>query len=199
MDGLSKRCVLKEGSVKEPDLYLGARISKHMIPRSDDPTKTRWAMSSDDYVKSAINNLQVDLDKIGSRMSSKVKKTLSSGYRPELDNSKKLTPRQISFYQGLIGTLRWICELGRIDILMPVCLLSSFLMSPRVGHLEQAIHYFAYLKKYNRSKMVFDDTVLSFDDSSFFKRGDWSAFYPETAEQVHYNIHTARGNQFTTS
>ena len=199
MDGLSKRYTLKEGSVKEPDLYLGARISKHMIQGSDDPTKTRWAMSSDDYVKSAIENLQTELDKIGSRMPSKVETPLSSGYRPELDSSKELTPRQISFYQGLIGTLRWICELGRIDILMPVCLLSSFLMAPRVGHMEQAIHCFAYLKKYNRSKIVFDDTVPSFDDSSFFKRGDWSAFYPEAAEPIPSNAPMARGNSVTTS
>jgi hypothetical protein len=68
MAGLSKRYTLKRDSVKEPDLYLGSRISKHMIPGSDDVTKTRWAMSSDDYVKSAIDNLQVELDKIGSRM-----------------------------------------------------------------------------------------------------------------------------------
>ena len=52
MDGLSKRYTLKRGSVKEPDLYLGAQISMHMIPGSDDPTKIRWAMSLDDYVKS---------------------------------------------------------------------------------------------------------------------------------------------------
>ena len=66
MDGLSKRYTPKKGSVKEPDLYLGARISKHMIPGSDDPTKTRWAMSSDDYVKSAIDNLETELHKINS-------------------------------------------------------------------------------------------------------------------------------------
>ena len=199
MDGLSKRYTLKEGSVKEPDLYLGARISKHLIPGSDDPTKTRWAMSSDDYIKSAIDNLEIELDKISSRMPRKVETPLSSGYRPELDSSRELTPRQINFYQGLIGTLRWICELGRIDILMPVCLLSSFLMSPRVGHLEQAIHCFAYLKKYNRSKMVFDDTVPSFDESSFFKRSDWSAFYPDAAEPIPSNAPMARGNPVTTS
>ena len=132
-------------------------------------------------------------------MLKKVETPLSSGYRLELDSSKELPPRQISFHQGVIGTLRWIYELGRIDILMPVCLLSSYLMDPRVGHLEQAIHCFAYLKKYNRSKIVFDDTTSCFDNSSFFKRGDWSAFYPEAAEAIPTNDTKVRGNPVTTS
>lgn len=40
--GLSKRYTLKDDSVKEPDIYMGARISKHMMSGSDNPTKTRW-------------------------------------------------------------------------------------------------------------------------------------------------------------
>ena len=64
MGGLFKRYVLKEGSVKELDLYLGSRISKHMIPGSDDPTKNRWSMSSGDYVKLAIENLETELDMV---------------------------------------------------------------------------------------------------------------------------------------
>ena len=47
--------------------------------------------------------------------------------------------------------------------------------------------------------MVFDDTVPSFDDSSFFKRGDWSAFYPEAAEPIPTNAPIARGNPVKTS
>jgi hypothetical protein len=47
MDYLALRYMLKEGSVKEPDTYLGAHIKKWQIPGSDDPTKTRWVMSSE--------------------------------------------------------------------------------------------------------------------------------------------------------
>ena len=199
MDLLSKKYTLKEGSVKPPDLYLGARISKHYIPGSDDPGKVRWAMSSDDYVKSAVDNVKTELNKINSQLPKNVETPLSSGYRPELDSSRELTPSQINYYQGLIGTLRWICELGRIDILMPVCLLSSYLMSPRVGHLEQALHCFAYLNKYNRSKLVFDDTRPSYDDSSFFKHSDWSEYYPDAEEPIPTNTPEARGNSVHTS
>ena len=65
---------------------------------------------------------------------------------------------------------------------MPVCLLSSYSRALRVCYLEQAIYCIAYLKKYNRSKMVFDDTYLSFGYSIFVKHNNWSACYPEAAE-----------------
>ena len=97
-------------------------------------------MSSDNYVKSVISNLEAELDKIHYSMPKKVETPLSRGYTSVIDSSRELTPRQISFYQGLIGTLRWIFELRRIDILIPVCLLSSYLMDLRVCHLEEAIH-----------------------------------------------------------
>ena len=93
MDFLSSHYTLKEISIKEPDLYLGARISKHMILRLDDPTKTRLAMSSEDYIKSTISNLETELDKIHFPMPKKVETPLSSGYIPEIDSSRKLTPR----------------------------------------------------------------------------------------------------------
>ena len=199
MDLLSKNYTLKDGSVKAPDLYLGARISKYYIPGSDDPEKARWAMSSDDYCKSAVANVETELDKVNSKLPKTVETPLSSGYRPELDSSRELSPSQVNYYQGLIGTLRWICELGRVDILMPVCLLSSYLMSPRIGHLEQALHCFAYLKNYNRSKMIVDDSSPNFDNTSFFKHGLWEEYYPDANEPIPSNAPEARGNPVTTS
>ena len=86
------------------------------------------------------------MNKINSKLLKSAGTHLSSGYRLALDSSRELTSPQINYYQGLIGALRWICELGRIYDPIPVYLLSSYLMSPRVGHLEKAIHYFAYLK-----------------------------------------------------
>ena len=65
MDKIGKSFTLKPGSVKTPDLYLGARISKFYIPGSDDGDKHVWAMSSDDYVKTAIENVQTELGHVG--------------------------------------------------------------------------------------------------------------------------------------
>jgi hypothetical protein len=80
MKALGERVTLKEGSVKEPDIYLGADVKKYYIEGSDDPEKARWAMSSTSYVKPAIAVVERELVKIDK----------SSGYRPELDSTPEL-------------------------------------------------------------------------------------------------------------
>jgi hypothetical protein len=64
MDGLSKRFALKEGSVQEPELYLGADVKKWYIADSEEPGKVRWAFATK-YTKRAIADLEVELDAIG--------------------------------------------------------------------------------------------------------------------------------------
>jgi hypothetical protein len=61
MKYLQSRYTLKEGSVKEPETYLGATVKKWYIPGSDDPGKVRWAMSSEVYVKRAITDVEMEL------------------------------------------------------------------------------------------------------------------------------------------
>ena len=70
-----------------------------------------------------------------------------SGYHPSEDTSKELDREGMQYYQELIGVLRWAVELGRVDILLEVALLSTHLALPRVGHLQQVYHIFGYLKK----------------------------------------------------
>jgi hypothetical protein len=41
--------------------------------------------------------------------------------------------------------MRWMVELGRIDIATEVSMLSSYLACPRKGHLENALHVMGYL------------------------------------------------------
>ena len=71
---------------------------------------------------------------------------MSTGYRPECDQSPELDPGEAAHYQSLIGMLRWIVELGRVDVCCEVSLLSSQLALPREGHLQQVYRCFAYLK-----------------------------------------------------
>jgi hypothetical protein len=61
-----------------------------------------------------------------------------------LDTTPELDAKRANYFQeGLIGVLCWICELGQIDILVNVAMLSCFLASPRQGHLDQASHVYA--------------------------------------------------------
>jgi hypothetical protein len=115
-------------------------------------------MTSTNYTKKAIDEVERELKEASLKLPTKVTTPLSSGYCPEIDARAELDPDKQNYYQGLIGVLRWICELGRIDILTPVSMLSRYLVSARRGHLEQVFHIFAYLKAHERSTMVFDDT-----------------------------------------
>jgi hypothetical protein len=55
-----------------------------------------------------------------------------TGYCPELYASAELGDSRVNYYQGLIGVLRWMIELGRIDILASALLsgetVSEFLL-----------------------------------------------------------------------
>ena len=42
---------------------------------------------------------------------------MSNDYSPEFDETNELDPQWHTYYQELIGMLRWGCELGRVDIL----------------------------------------------------------------------------------
>jgi hypothetical protein len=198
MTHMSKHYTLKEGSVHEPDVYLGAEIKKWTIDGADDPTKTRWAMSSDMYVKRAIADVEHELAQVEERLTTKVTTPLSSGYRPELDTSPELDAKLANYFQGLIGVLRWMCELGRIDILHAVALLSRFLANPRRGHLDQVFHLFGYLKRYSKSSLVFDETLPEFDESRF-NVCDWQEYYRDAVEAIPPNAPVPRGNTVMTT
>ena len=38
------------------------------------------------------------------------------GYRPEIDMTGPLDPDRASYFQTMIGVMRWMVEIGRIDI-----------------------------------------------------------------------------------
>ena len=78
-----------------------------------------------------------------------------------------MNAERLNYFQGLIGILHWICELGWLGIMMPVLMLSRYLVSAREGHLEQVFHVFAYLKTHETSTIVFDDSEPDFDDCRF--------------------------------
>ena len=155
-------------------------------------------MSSDKYVKRAISEIETELSKVGQKLQTRVSTPLATGYRPEIDSSPELDPRRANYYQGLIGILRWVVELGRIDIIVAVSQLSRYLAMPREGHLEQALHIFAYLKAHGRSTLVFDDTTPTFDEDRFFQ-ADWSEYYPDASDPLPPNMPPPRGRAATTT
>ena len=63
-------------------------------------------MSFDKYVKQSVMNIEAELGEFNMILPKRVGTPLAVGYRPDLDSSKELGPKQVSFYRGLIGSLR---------------------------------------------------------------------------------------------
>jgi hypothetical protein len=194
MDYLRTAYTLKDGSVQQPETYLGADVKIHQLADG----KTAWAISSDTYVKRAVTEVERELSYVGKQLKKKVVSPLASGYRPELDSTPELDERRASYYASLMGVLRWCIELGRIDIIVEVGLLARFQANPRQGHLEQMFHVFAYLKRYNRSALVFDWTEPDLD-TTMFKECDWKEYYPGATEAIPDNMPEPRGRSVATT
>jgi hypothetical protein len=188
METIRKQYRLKEEPTP-PKVYLGATIKPWSIPNGTNPV---WSMNSTNYLKEAIRVLEMELSKAGKTLKGKPSTPMQLNYRPELDVSPVLGPDQASYYMSLIGILRWAVELRRIDIYIDVALLSSYLCQPRVGHLEQVYHIFAYLKSHENSTVVFDPNYVSWDDEPFVN-GDWTEFYKDAKEQIPINAIPPRG------
>ncbi len=66
-------------------------------------------------------------------------------------------------------------------------------MQPRVGHLEQVLHIFTYLKYHEQSLLVFDPEYIPWDEAQF-PQHDWQDFYKDATEIIPPNAPVSKGN-----
>ena len=158
---------------------------------------TAWGFGSSQYVHAAVKNVQDFLAKTGRKLPATAKTPIQTAYRPEIDTTPELSAIDAAYYQSLIGVLRWMVELGRVDICLEVSTLLSHLALPREGNLQQIFHMFAYLKRNHNSEMIFDpsDPVV---DESLFEEQDWTAteFGLSLTEELPGNMPQTRGSGF---
>ena len=158
----------KEGSIKLPDIYIGANIDKIQMP---DDCKV-WGSSSRDYVKNEITTVERLFEEDGEGLTFKnsVKNPFPTGYKPELDVMEELGPEIISRYLHLIGICRWSVELGRIDM---------------IGYLEVLYNVFAYLKNHpGMGRLAYDSKAPNVDESDFVQGADWKDVYSDVEEEL---------------
>jgi hypothetical protein len=195
MDQLSQTFRFKGGSIKTPDSFLGAQLSINT-----NAGRNYWVISAEKYILAAC-------DTIKSKMEERHKLTpyntddpssdftfpdykrrrattpFNSSYRPELDTTRELDDEEKTFYQEMIGILRWTVELGRCDILLEISLLSSHLSLPRLGHIQVACHIFNYLLAHPNRSIHMDHRLPSID-ASRFHQADWADFYRHSFEPI---------------
>ena len=153
---------LKPDSIGDPDIYLGAKLK--MVELNNDIWC--WSLSPSKYTQEAVRNcekhLKFDFDR-EYKLTKYAPNPFPLGYDPDTDTSPELPPDQASCYQSIIGIMRWMIELGRIDIATEVSQLSSYLAMPRQGHLLGALHVMSYLKQKHNSMLVLDPTYPEVD------------------------------------
>ena len=196
-DEIGRFWKFKESSIEKPSIYLGGKCREVELGNG----VKCWAFSSSQYVQEAVKNVEAWLSKKDRTLPRRAEAPFKPGYRPEVDISSELGPEEASYYQSLIGMLRWVVELGRVDISLEVSMMSSHLALPREGHLECLYHIFAYLKKYHNSEMVYDPTEPVIDERAF-KKADWtysSILERDRKEVLPPNMPKPRGKGFVIS
>ena len=128
-------------------------------------------------------------------MSKKPGTHILTSYSPELGITPELISTDAAYYQSVVGILRQIVELGRVDICLEVSLISYHLALPREGHLDKLFHIFAYLKWKQMARMVFDPTYPSIDNDDF-PRHDWEKHYCQVKEIIPTNAPYPREKGF---
>ena len=183
---------MKPKSIGKPTQYLGNKVFEVELENG----RKAWSFGSSQYTQNAVKNVESYLKKKGESLSKKPTSPWTRDYRPETDTSPELSPAASSYFQSLIGVLRWIVELNRVNIAMEVSALASMMAMPRQGHLQQIFHMFAFLKTKHNASMVFDPTEPDIDESTFVKE-DWSAAaYGECKEEIPSNAPKPRGVAF---
>ena len=146
-----------------------------------------WSVSPSKYVQEAVRNCQSCLkanfpeDSDFARIKN-APNLFPLGYEPCMNISRMLTPEEASYFQTIIGVIRWMVELGRIDITTEVSQLSSFLAMSREGHLINTLHIMSHLRWKHNSRLVLDQSYPNIEMSAFKSNEDWKAFYGDAKE-----------------
>ena len=166
MDQLEQEYYVKKDSIGPPELYLGMQV-KQVLDRKG---KLAYATSCTNYVHEAVKVVERRMQDFDFTFYKSAKNPnqpfISLKYKPELDISEFCEADHHQFYQQMVGIMRWMIEIGCLDITIKVSLMSCCLAQPRMGHLIQVLHMFSYLKSHQSMDLCYDPTKLTINESS---------------------------------
>ena len=143
-------------SMGNPDIYLGVKLRKCTMNNGVEC----WYLLASKYVQEAVRNVKNQWSTAypGIKWPRHADTPFMKYYLPELEISEDFNTEEANYYQSLICIVRWMIELGRIDMITDVSILYSFLSIPRQGRLEAVFQIFAYLDNKHNARIVFDPT-----------------------------------------
>ena len=189
IEGIKQTFKLKGNKAERPKMYLGCTLGT----KKTNSGSMCWTLSSEDYIKQSISTIENKLAKSKRTLPKKCITPFSSGYHPAVDASPELDGSDTQFYQECIGILRWAIELGRLDILLEVALLSQYLANPRIGHMDEIYHIFGYLKHVGKRTLYLDPDPPDISENRFTKF-EWEEFYRDASEPIPPDAPEPRGN-----
>jgi hypothetical protein len=173
---------LKPSLVGDPNIYLGTKLKMTRL----DNGIWAWGLSPSKYATQAVKKCaKHQAHKLNNRfcLPQRADNPFSYDFCPELDLSDPLDPECSSFYQHIIGVMRWMVELGHIDIATEVSLPSSHFAYPCKGHLKTALHMMSYLSHKHNTQLIFDLTCPKIDMGQF-PQFSWDEFYSNVQEAI---------------
>ena len=118
---IGKYFLMKEASIGEPDVYLGGKVRKVEL----DTGEVYWALSPSQYIQEACKNVcnhlklrngENKLQDCKYFLLKKAPSPMTTDYCAEINVSRELNTTDAAYYQSLIGVVRWMVELGHVDI-----------------------------------------------------------------------------------
>ncbi|CAJ1931864.1 unnamed protein product, partial [Cylindrotheca closterium] len=190
LEKLGTHYMLKSDSIAEPTTFLGATISKRFVDPSD--SRKCWSIGLTNYLLEALRVVKsrISHQKYNLNLKRNVSAALPSGYKPELDNTDFVDAETHTLYMQLIGILRWLVELGRMDVCAEVSMMSSYNAMPRVGHFHAVLHLFGYLETHPSREIVMDSAYMALTD---IPKSEWHEFYPWAKEVLPPDMPEALG------
>ena len=98
---------LKPTSIGDPDIYLGVKVTKMNLANGT----CCWNLSPSKYVQGEVRNCEQALkDTYGGthKLPKHAPNPFPKGYKPKMDLITLLEPELASYYQSLIGVMRWM-------------------------------------------------------------------------------------------
>ena len=92
---INKYFKMKEDSIGDPDMYLGAKLRKIVLPNGVEA----WSTSPSKYVQERVKNAEDHLAKEhgGAKLAKRISAPFVGDYKPELDMSPVLGPTDASY------------------------------------------------------------------------------------------------------
>ena len=194
-DVKSKSIKFMNDKIAAPENYLGAKLRLMSINQHDS-----WAITSVDYINAAVQTIRDSIKEKKWKLPKRAKTPMLASYYPELDTSPELDSSDVKLFQEIIRMLRWAVELGLVDIVVEVSLLSPYQAASREGHLEQTLQIVSYMESRPKLTLYMDPNYPPIDYGSFKSTaGDFHKYYRGAKEELPARMPRPRGSSVVTT